>query len=161
RSLRIGVVLLAACVAGTVGAAARSTTTVQPLPQSSCSPLIHGSTPPQVLIASDFPVRYFVNRAKTLQLQAAIRYVHARGGYRAGKYAVAYQACDDSSPQQGAGALAKCAANAKEYAQDRDVVGLIGTWSSGCSAVELPILNRAPSGPLGLISPSNTNVGLT
>jgi branched-chain amino acid transport system substrate-binding protein len=114
-----------------------------------------------VLIASDFPVRYFVNRAKTLQLQAAIRYVLARRGYRAGKYAVAYQACDDSSPQQGAGALAKCAANAKAYAQDRDVVGLIGTWSSGCSAVELPILNRAPSGPLGLISPSNTNVGLT
>ena len=27
--------------------------------------------------------------------------------------------------------------------------------------MELPILNRASGGPLGLISPSNTNVGLT
>ena len=148
-------------IAGTVGAAAWSTTTVQPLPQSFCSPLVHGSTPPQVLIASDLPVRYFEHRAKTLQLQAAIRYVLAQRGYRAGKYAVGYQACDDSSPQQGSGALAKCAANAKAYAQNPSVVGLIGTWSSSCSAVELPTLNRAAGGPLGLISPSNTNVGLT
>ena len=148
-------------VAGAVGAAAWSTTAVQPLPQASCSPVVHGSTPPQVLIASDLPVRYFQKRSKTLQLQAAIRYVLAQRGYKAGKYAVGYQACDDSSPQQGSGALAKCAANAKAYAQDPSVVGLIGTWSSDCSAVELPILNRAAQGPLGLISPSNTNVGLT
>ena len=102
-----------------------------------------------MLIASDLPVRYFEHRAKTLQLQAAIRYVLAQRGYKAGKYAVGYQACDDSSPQQGSGALAKCAANAKAYAQDPSVVGLIGTWSSSCSAVELPILNRAAGGPSG------------
>ena len=161
RSMRIGATLLAIGVVGAVSAAAASTTAVQPLPQSFCSPLFHGRTPPQVLIASDFPVRYFPKRGKTLQLQAAIRYVLARRGYRAGRYAVGYQACDDSSPQQGSGALAKCAANAKAYAQNPNIIGLIGTWSSNCSAAELPILNRASGGPLGLISPSNTNVGLT
>ncbi len=159
--MRIGATLLAIGVVGAVSAAAASTTAVQPLPQSFCSPLFHGRTPPQVLIASDFPVRYFPKRGKTLQLQAAIRYVLARRGYRAGRYAVGYQACDDSSPQQGSGALAKCAANAKAYAQNPNIIGLIGTWSSNCSAAELPILNRASGGPLGLISPSNTNVGLT
>jgi branched-chain amino acid transport system substrate-binding protein len=41
------------------------------------------------------------------------------------------------------------------------VVGVIGTWSSKCAAVEIPILGQAPNGPLGLISPTNTNVGLT
>lgn len=162
RSTHIGATLVAAVVAGAVGAGAWSQTAVQPLPQSFCSPLIHGSRPAQVLIASDLPVRYFTSkRAKTLQLQAAIRYVLAQRGYKAGKYAVAYQACDDSSPQRGSGALAKCAANAKAYARDPSVLGLIGTWSSTCSAAELPILNRAAGGPLGLISPTNTNVGLT
>jgi len=134
---------------------------VTPLPQSFCSPLVHGRSPAQLVIASDFPLRYFENPKATLRLQAAIRYVLARRGYRAGRYAVGYQACDDSSPQQGSGALAKCAANAKAYAQDESVVGVIGTFSSACAAVELPILDRAPDGPLGLISPGNTNVGLT
>jgi branched-chain amino acid transport system substrate-binding protein len=134
---------------------------VVPLPESFCSPLMQGSTPAQVVIASDLPVRYFDHRATTLKLQAAIKYVLARRGYMAGKYSVGYQACDDSSPQQGEGALAKCAANARAYAGDADVVGLVGTWSSRCTAIELPILNRATGGPLGLISASNTNVGLT
>src|SRR5262249_37445338 len=132
-----------------------------PLPQTFCSPMFHGSAQPQVLIASDLPVRYFPKRKKTLALQAAIRYELGRRGYKAGKYAIGYQACDDSSPQQGSVALAKCAANAKAYAQSESVVGVIGTWSSVCSAVELPILNRASDGPLGLISSTNTYVGLT
>ena len=153
--------LVAAGVAGTVIAAAGSTRAVQPLPQTFCSPLFRGSTQPQVLIASDLPVRYFPKRQTTLALEAAIRYELVRRGYKAGKYAVGYQACDDSSPQKGSGALSKCAANAKAYAQDASVVGVIGTWSSTCSAVELPILNRARGGPLGLISTTNTNVGLT
>jgi branched-chain amino acid transport system substrate-binding protein len=148
---------------GVLGAAPGATSDVVPLPQSFCSPVAHGKLPPQVLIASDFPVRYFQarGRAKTLQLQAAIRYLLQQRDYQAGRFAVGYQACDDSSPQQGAGAINKCAANAKAYARDPTVIGLIGTWSSRCTATELPTLNRAPGGPLGLISPINTNVGLT
>jgi branched-chain amino acid transport system substrate-binding protein len=41
------------------------------------------------------------------------------------------------------------------------VIGVIGAFNSGCSAVELPILNRAANGPLAMISPTNTVVGLT
>ena len=113
------------------------------------------------MIASDLPVRYFPRKQTTLNLQAAIKYVLAQRGYKAGKYSVGYQACDDSSPQQGSGAFAKCAANARAYAGNSSVIGLVGTWSSVCSGIELPILNRAPGGSLGLISPSNTYIGLT
>ena len=65
-------------------------------------------------------------------MQAAIKYVLAQRGYRAGKYPVGYQACDDSSPQQGSGAFAKCAANARAYAGNASVIALVGTWSSRC-----------------------------
>jgi len=38
---------------------------------------------------------------------------------------------------------------------------VIGTFNSGCAAIEIPIANRAPDGPLGMVSPANTYVGLT
>jgi branched-chain amino acid transport system substrate-binding protein len=41
------------------------------------------------------------------------------------------------------------------------VLGLIGSWSSGCSEAQLPITNSAPGGPLGMAAPTNTYVGLT
>jgi branched-chain amino acid transport system substrate-binding protein len=41
------------------------------------------------------------------------------------------------------------------------VVGVIGTFNSGAAEIMIPILNRAPNGPIGMISPANTYVGLT
>lgn len=134
---------------------------IQPLPQSFCAPVVHGSSRPQLLIVSDFPLRFFTFKQKTLQFDAALRYELELRHFRAGRYAVGYQACDDSSPQSGNGALARCAANAKAYAQDPSVIGVVGTWNSTCAKDELPTLNRAPHGPLVLVSPTNTNTGLT
>ena len=55
----------------------------------------------------------------------------------------------------------RCAANANAYASADRVVAVIGPYNSGCAGVELPILNSAPGGPLAVISPTNTDVGLT
>ena len=44
---------------------------------------------------------------------------------------------------------------------DKSVIGVIGTFNSGCSKLMVPILNRAPGGAVGMISSANTNVGLT
>ena len=154
-----GLAIVAAVVA--VAAAQGGTSGLQPLPQSFCSPIVQGSQAPQYLIVSDFPLRYFPFKSKTLQFQAAMRYELKQRHFRAGKYVVGYQACDDSSPQAGNGALSKCASNARAYAQDASVIGIVGTWSSDCTSAELATLNRAPKGPLALVSPSNTNVGLT
>ena len=148
---------LACCAAASGDAAARPT----PLARAFCSALISGTAQPQVLIASDLPVRGFAFHEDTLHMEAAIRFVLERHRFKAGRFTVGYQACDDSNPQAAQGDLTKCAANAKAYAEDAGVVGVIGTWSSNCAAVEIPILGKAPDGPLGMISPSNTNVGLT
>jgi len=40
-------------------------------------------------------------------------------------------------------------------------MAVIGTFNSGCAKLEIPIANRAPGGPLGMVSPSNTYPGLT
>jgi branched-chain amino acid transport system substrate-binding protein len=161
RAKRIAVVALALAVAGTAAAAQGSSPGVQPLPQSFCAPVVQGAKKPQLLIVSDFPLRFFPFPTKTLQFQAALRYELALRHYTAGRYAIGYQACDDSSPQSGSGALAKCGSNAQAYAQDPSVIGVVGTWNSFCAGAELPILNSAPKGPLALISPTNTDVGLT
>ena len=47
------------------------------------------------------------------------------------------------------------------YARNSSVIGVVGTFNSGCSEIIVPILNRAPGGPVGMVSPANTYTGLT
>jgi len=92
----------------------------------------------------------------------AIQYVLAQQfKFRAGTFRVGYQSCDDATAQQGGWATEKCTANARAYASDRSVLGVLGTFNSGCAKLEIPILNRAPGGPVAMISSANTAVGLT
>ncbi len=44
------------------------------------------------------------------------------------------------------------------YADDTSIVGVIGTYNSGCAAIIIPILNEAG---VAMISPANTYAGLT
>ena len=91
----------------------------------------------------------------------AIRFVLERRGFRAGEHTVGYQSCDVSTAETGGFEFRKCAANATAYGQAERLVAVIGTYSSFCAEVEIPILNRAPGGPVAMISPSNTGSGLT
>src|SRR5207237_7306176 len=79
-------------------------------------------------------------------------------GWKAGKYTVGYQSCDDSTASQGKWDPAKCSANAGTYSRDKTVVAVIGTFNSGCAEIEVPIANRSS---LGYVSPANTYIGLT
>jgi YVTN family beta-propeller protein len=133
------------------------------LPTPACSkPVYRGRGRPDFLIASDLPT-YLIYRpsTETREMRRAIGFVLARHRFRAGRYRVAYQSCDDSTPAEGTSAPEQCAANARSYAKNQSVIGIVGTFHSFCAAIELPILNAAPRGPLALISPSNTYVGLT
>jgi branched-chain amino acid transport system substrate-binding protein len=160
RPGRLGVV--AALVAVVAGIGAVSTRdAAQPLPASFCSPVyFSGKESPRLLVVTDLPL-LGLSRAGSVAMTRAARFVLAQRGYRAGGYSVGYQSCDDSNPQTESGDLGKCAANAKAYSGNRSVVGIVGTWSSRCSAVEIPIANAARGGPLVMVSPSNTNIGLT
>ncbi len=100
-------------------------------------------------------------RVQTTQMAQAIAYVLRRRGFRAGRFRVGYQSCDDSIATTGLYDLPKCRANARAYASHAELVGVIGTFNSPCARVEIPILNRAPGGGLAMISPTNSEVGLT
>jgi len=166
-------VILALVAAGCGGSKKASTTTsgggggtsgggkASALPASSCSPIYYeGSGSPQYLIASDLPLQGS-GRTQTVQMTEAIKFVLKQHNFKAGNYTIGYQSCDDATAQAGKWASEKCSANANAYANDKSVIGVIGTFNSGCAEIEIPILNRAPNGPVGMISPANTYVGLT
>jgi branched-chain amino acid transport system substrate-binding protein len=133
-----------------------------PLPSSSCGPVFYkGSGSPQFLIASDLPLQG-AGRAQNIAMQKAIQYVlENQFHFKAGKYTVGYQGCDDSTAQSGAWDPGKCTANGNSYSTNAAVVGVLGTFNSGCAKLIIPLLNRAPNGPVAMLSVANTAVGLT
>ncbi|MDQ3871448.1 MAG: branched-chain amino acid ABC transporter substrate-binding protein, partial [Chloroflexota bacterium] len=50
--------------------------------------------------------------------------------------------------------------NARAYAENDRIIGLIGAYNSDCSLVQLPLASGAEQ-PLPMVSPSNSYVGLT
>ena len=154
-------VVVAALAAGYSGSARSATSSVTPLPSSSCGAVVYkGSGSPDFIVASDLPLQGAI-RAQTVQISRAIIWALQDKGWKAGSYKIGYQSCDDSTAQAGAWDSGKCATNARLYAGDKSVIGLVGTFNSGCAEIEVPILGRANPGPLGMVSPANTYPGLT
>ena len=134
---------------------------VSALPASSCAPLQYkGSGDPDYLIASDLP-KQGGSRTQTVQMAKAITYVLDQQDWKAGDFKIAYQDCDDSTAQLGKWDPDKCSANAHAYASNSKLLGVVGTFNSGCAAIEIPVLNQAPGGGLQLLSPANTYGCLT
>ena len=128
---------------------------------SSCDDIFYrGPGVPDRLIVSDFPMQGAVS-ATTLPMTAAIRLMLVRHRFRAGPYTIGYQACDDSTALSGNYDLGKCVANAKSYAANPSVIGVVGAHNSACSASELPILNGAAGGAVAMVSPTNSDINLT
>ena len=94
-----GVAALVIAAAGLAKVGSSKSATV--LPASSCSPLQYsGSGSPQFIVASDLPLQGS-SRAQTIEMTKAIAYTLKQAGYKAGKYTVGYQSCDDSTAQVG------------------------------------------------------------
>jgi branched-chain amino acid transport system substrate-binding protein len=132
------------------------------LPASSCpgGVVYEGEGDPQFIVASDLPLQGS-GRTQTIQMTDAIKFIFKQRNYKAGKYTVGYQSCDDSTAQAGKWDSGKCSTNANAYARNQGVIGVIGTFNSGCAEIIIPKLNTAPNGPVGMVSPANTYVGLT
>jgi branched-chain amino acid transport system substrate-binding protein len=154
-----GVAVIAIAVAAGYSATAHSATKgVSVLPSSSCGPLVYkGSGTPDFIIPSDLPLQGAI-RHQTVEISRAMIWALAEAGWKAGPYKIGYQSCDDSTAQTGGWDTAKCATNAHLYANDKSVIGVLGTFNSGCAKIEVPILNRTA---LAMVSPANTNPGLT
>ena len=134
---------------------------IEALPSSSCTAIEYkGEGDPDVLIASDFPLQGS-SRRQTIQITEAIRFLLEKQNWKAGDHNVAYQSCDDATAQAGKWDSGKCSTNAQAYAGNEGVVGIIGTFNSGCAAIIIPVLNQAPGGGVAMVSPANTYVCLT
>jgi branched-chain amino acid transport system substrate-binding protein len=152
---------LALLAAGCGGGGGGNGGNVSALPASSCSDIYYeGDGDPDYLIASDLPLQGS-GRTQTVQMTEAIKFILKQDDFKAGDYKVGYQSCDDATAQAGKWASEKCSANANAYAQNKSLIGVIGTFNSGCAEIIIPVLNRASDGPIGMISPANTYVGLT
>ena len=128
------------------------------LPASSCGPVKYGgSGKPKFIIPSDLPLQGS-SRSQTIEMTKAIEFTIKNAGWKAGKYTIGYQSCDDSTAQAGKWDPAKCSGNAGLYARDKSVIAVIGTFNSGCAEIEVPVANRAG---LQYLSPANTYIGLT
>ena len=134
---------------------------VEALPSSSCTAVEYeGEGDPDVLIASDC-CRDRRGRGRSRSWRT-IRYLAEQSNFKAGDHNVAFQSCDDATAQAGKWDSGKCSTNAQAYAgNSEDVVGVIGTFNSGCAAIEIPVLNQAPGGGVAVMSPANTYVCLT
>ena len=134
---------------------------VTALPASSCTDIEYeGEGDPDILIASDLPLQGG-DRVQSLQMTDAIRYVLTQREWKAGDLNVAYQSCDDSTAQAASWDSGKCSANGQAYAANESLMGVIGTFNSGCAEIIIPALNQAEGGAIAMVSPSNTKVCLT
>jgi branched-chain amino acid transport system substrate-binding protein len=134
---------------------------VEALPSSSCTGVeFEGEGEPDVLITTDVPLQGS-SRAQSLQIVKATRFILGQRNWKAGDLNIGYQSCDDSTAQAAKWDSGKCSQNAQAYAGNEKVVGVIGTFNSGCAAIEIPVLNQAPGGAIPMVSPANTFVCLT
>jgi branched-chain amino acid transport system substrate-binding protein len=153
--------LLGLAVFGAGASSGASDPGVTPVASTTCGAVQYGgSGAAQALIVSDLPLQGD-SRQRSLQMNDAIRLVLEAAGWRAGGRSVAFQACDDSSAKTGLWTKAICQANARAYAADPSVLGVVGTYNSGCAEAIVPILGRAPGGGVAMVSPGNTAICLT
>jgi ABC-type branched-subunit amino acid transport system substrate-binding protein len=146
--------------AGSAWVSVAGETTEGALSKTVCGEVASGAGTPDVLIASDLPLQG-PSSSDPRAMEGAIRHVIQRRGFKAGDYTVGYQSCDVSTPQTGGFEFRKCAANASAYAHAEQLVAVIGPYSSFCGQVQIPITNRAPGGPLAMVSAVSTHTGLT
>jgi len=119
-----------------------------------------GASSNSLIVASDLPLQgagatQWQDTNKLIQL-----YLDQQGS-KAGNYNVTFKIYDDSTAAKGAWDEAACAKNATDHVANTDEVAVMGTYNSGCAKVQLPTLNRDTSGPMLMVSPGNTNPGLT
>ena len=155
------ILTLVACAGIVAAGCGGKDRTAAPVRTTSCSDVYYeGEGAPNAIIVSDLPREGGPGKATATLMVDAIKFTLRRRGFRAGEHRIGYQACNDTVGEEPFDE-GLCERNAKAYADTGDVVGMIGPWNSGCAYVQVPILSRDDAGPLAMVSPSNTYVGLT
>jgi branched-chain amino acid transport system substrate-binding protein len=159
RDLSLALAVFAACLSVLASACAGGDDGVEPVAIAACGPLVYeGEGEPDVIVVSNMP-RRGGDAPATTHIVDAIEFTLREREFQAGDFRVGFQSCDDTvagRPDAG-----RCKRNARAYVSTTSVVGVIGPFISGCAELQIPIVSRTAAGPLAMISPSNTYVGLT
>jgi branched-chain amino acid transport system substrate-binding protein len=163
-TLTMVVLVLVALTAASCGGdddASPSTRPAEPVKASGCSPVSYeGEGRPDFLIGtSTILTGAFANHG--IQVSQALRMVLDERDWRAGDYRVGLQICGESLGGADASSAARCRRNARLFARNRSVLVVHGPLFSSCAAEMIPILNRAPGGPLAQTAAGPTYLGLT
>ena len=166
---RIAVLLVAAATLAACGAdddeqasrGDRRLVPVRAVDSPGCAPMTYGGEGrPDLLVVSTGTLQgAFAEHG--LQAAQAVKMVLADRGWRAGRYKVALQVCEEADPKTGNPDPEKCARHARAFAENRSVIALAGPYFSLCALEMLATLNRVRPGPLPTLSGGNTYLGLT
>jgi branched-chain amino acid transport system substrate-binding protein len=127
---------------------------------TSAAPTNGGGAGKTVIIGTDLPLQG-ASAQTSADTNKMIQLYLDQVKHKAGNFTVNLKTYDDSTAAKGAWDDAACAANAKSHVANTSEVAVMGTYNSGCAAIELPILNADPTGPMLMVSHANTNPGLT
>ena len=160
KQVRIEAVQSLAVGAGSAWVSVAGGTRDGTLPAAACTPVESGGATPDVLIASDLPLQG--DDADITRGLSGRDPLGPQGPWLprgpARRRLPVLRRVDGADRRYES---RRCAANANAFARAEQVVAVIGPFSSYCAQLQIPILNRAPGGPLALVSPSNTDPGLT
>jgi ABC-type branched-subunit amino acid transport system substrate-binding protein/DNA-binding beta-propeller fold protein YncE/tRNA A-37 threonylcarbamoyl transferase component Bud32 len=125
-----------------------------------CGPVYQAASGrPAILIATALPL-HGPDAPYGLAMASAVRFALQEHGFRAGRYTIGYQSCDDAQNHTQE-SLENCYAIGKAIARTPRVLGVVGSWTSHCTEAELPFLNAAADGPVAMVSASATDPALT
>jgi branched-chain amino acid transport system substrate-binding protein len=161
RAIPLVLVLVAAGCGSEKHSAPAPPRVAQAVSTSVCSPMTYGGPGRPNLVIVSVGTLQGATKDHGVQNAQSVKLVLGQRGWRAGPHTVGLQVCDEASARTGMSDAPKCGRLAKVLARDRSVVGVIGPVSSSCALAMLATLNRAPGGPVPLISMSNTYLGLT
>ena len=103
-----------------------------------------------VVVGTDLPLQ----GDSSADTNLAIALMLEQQGGKAGQFGVTIKEYDSST-------VDLCKSNGGDHIANTDEIAVMGTYSSGCTKFEVPVLNADPAGPMLMISHSNTNTGLT
>jgi branched-chain amino acid transport system substrate-binding protein len=119
-----------------------------------------GGASKTLIVSTDLPLQGSNKNASDSTNQAIQLYLDSINN-KVGDYTIKLQIYDDSTAAAAKWDSAQCGANAKAHVANKNEVAVMGTLNSGCSKVEVPILNQDPNGPMLMVSHANTSPGLT
>jgi branched-chain amino acid transport system substrate-binding protein len=112
-----------------------------------------------LILATELPIAQASQHDVGIAVQNGVDLAVHENADLGGGYHLTVQHFDDSSAATGAQDPAKGLANMDQIVANHQIVAIIGPYNSNVAAVEIPYVN-IHDGPV-LISPSNTNPGLT